>query len=289
MRYTAATAVIALALVASAPASAEDDGGTCPAGGAGLGCGRGALEAQGTWRVVYYHSMTGRGEQVRLLLRLAGVNFEDVRLEKGPGPAGMKTLTMGDASPLVFDQTPIIEHDGFVVAQTAAIMQYIGELFGLDGGTPRERAVAQMITLGSEDMRVSCWYGGDKQSFMYWMGHFERHLRKAAAARDAAGAEHGPFVLGPKLTYADVALFDCVWHVVTKAVKSEWQTLEGVGDLFPRLSALATAVRMVPRLKEYMDRRGEIRPGFDPLAIGYDNVSMYWEREKDTNGERWLR
>ena len=141
-----------------------------------------AFLATGRWRVVYFDA-PNRGEQLRLLLILAGVEFDDERIEKYPGgidkcggstPPSVKLdlmdrlslsrrwhrwrigaalcapdpcafalhvarhrhryrhAAMGDDSPLMFDQVPlIVAPDGTCVVQVAAAMQFAGAKLNL--------------------------------------------------------------------------------------------------------------------------------------------------------------
>ena len=88
---------------------------------------------------------------MRILLAAADVPFVDERLTF---PAGMKPLkheVMGNDSPLLFDQLPmVVSPDGTSVVQTAACMQFIGRSVGLAPADCEMDARALALTLGSE-------------------------------------------------------------------------------------------------------------------------------------------
>ena len=108
-----------------------------------------ALAAATPWKVVYFDAPT-RGEQLRILLVVAGVPFVDERVKIG-GLAELQHATLGDASPLMFDQCPmVVSPDGTTVAQTAACMQFVGRQTDLAPKDPDMDARAMALTLGSE-------------------------------------------------------------------------------------------------------------------------------------------
>ena len=108
-----------------------------------------ALAAATPWKVVYFDAPT-RGEQLRILLVVAGAPFVDERVKMG-GLAELQHATLGDASPLMFDQCPmVVSPDGTTVAQTAACMQFVGRQTDLAPKDPDMDARAMALTLGSE-------------------------------------------------------------------------------------------------------------------------------------------
>ena len=125
--------------------------------------------AAGQWEVLYFDAPT-RGEQMRLLLAYAGLNFKDTRLKKFPSDLDpYRHAAMGDDSPLLFDQCPMVRSpDGTTVVQAAACMQYIGRWCsqhmvaeGLRGLAPEDPAIdarCLSLTLFSEELRNSVFY-----------------------------------------------------------------------------------------------------------------------------------
>eukprot|EP00747_Dinoflagellata_sp_TGD_P194814 gnl/TRDRNA2_/TRDRNA2_62668_c0_seq1.p1 gnl/TRDRNA2_/TRDRNA2_62668_c0~~gnl/TRDRNA2_/TRDRNA2_62668_c0_seq1.p1 ORF type:complete len:267 (-),score=43.64 gnl/TRDRNA2_/TRDRNA2_62668_c0_seq1:34-810(-) len=223
--------------------------------------------ADGAWRVIYYQA-PHRGEQLRLLFEVTRTPFEDVRLVFPKGLTPFKANSAGDATPLAFDFVPIVQHGRHSISTTAGAMQYVGESLGLVPDDVLARAKAVMLVTGCEAMRNEVFYAAytamsrkqqmletfDRAAYGRWLGHFERFLRKEAAAAIAFGKSTGPFVLGSKACYADFAIYDCLTAVWDLGCYGRDEAARH--DEFPRLSALVEAVGAMPNIKAYITRRG---------------------------------
>jgi len=114
--------------------------------------GDGLLMVTEGWRIIYFDA-PNRGECLRLLLTAAGEKFEDVRLAFPAGLAQYKSASAGDASPLPFDQAPIVQHakSGASIGQTAAAAMYIGMETGLAPTDVKQQACAQSAAVGIQE------------------------------------------------------------------------------------------------------------------------------------------
>ena len=85
----------------------------------------------GSGRLLYFDA-PNRGEQVRILLALAGTPFDDVRLKYPEGLNPYKKAAMGDASPLLgTDLCPAVTApDGSHCVGTSDIMRFVGARVG---------------------------------------------------------------------------------------------------------------------------------------------------------------
>lgn len=154
---------------------------------------------------------------VRLVLTHKDVRFQFNDLESVMGTPAHLALHP-------FNRVPILEHDGFRVYETIAIISYIEDAFDgprLRPAAPRDRA------------RMMQWIGAVGSYYYYWfvyhLGH-ERNvfpelgiepdekvvavaLPNAAKALDVLERELGdsrPFLIGEQLTLADFAMLPMV-------------------------------------------------------------------------------
>jgi glutathione S-transferase len=223
-----------------------------------------------------------RGEQVRLLLALAGTEFEDHRMKFPDGKTPLTSLGAGDAAPLAFDLCPIVQHNDpehgeLSIGIVPGSMMYIAEKHGLIPADLLSRTLAVSLVDASEMMRDDIFYGSygqlgkessffnrakarqdieglDTEPYYKWLSHFERYLRrkKAGAEPLTAGNPTGPFVLGATICYADVAIYDCVMGIWAMDLFDEQKGRERS----PLLCQLVQAVANTPGIKEYEAARG---------------------------------
>src|SRR4051794_23497835 len=97
-------------------------------------------------KLTYFDGPFSRGEECRLALHLAGVEFEDNRV-KGPDWPAVKAATP-------FGAVPTFELPGKpVLAQSNAILVYIGRQWGLHPKDDFEAARHEMMMGHVEDLR----------------------------------------------------------------------------------------------------------------------------------------
>ena len=121
----------------------------------------------------YWPTIQGRGEFVRLALEYAGATYKDVARGVNPGtPEFDKAAKKGMADMLQFMAAadlphppfapPFLRHGKVTVAQTAAILLYLGPLLGLVAKSEVKRLWTHQIQLTISDAvneeigRASC-------------------------------------------------------------------------------------------------------------------------------------
>jgi glutathione S-transferase len=201
-----------------------------------------------------YFASRGRAEIIRLVLVEAGVDWQEHPVGKDTPPQGGRPTdfaALKQSGLLPFGAVPVWEEpDGFRLAQSMAIVRYLGGAHGLGGKTSREAALVDQVLGAYEDVRAELrrlvTIDPDRraalreelatQSLPRWAGCFDRLL---ASNRDGTG-----FLVGDSLTVADLAL---------------WYLLELMGDngfqaaaAFPRLGAFAARIAARPRLAAYL-------------------------------------
>ena len=152
-------------------------------------------------KLTYFDAPASRGEECRLALHLAGVDFEDVRVKRPEWPA-VKAQTP-------FGSVPTFELPGKpVLAQSNAILVYIGRENGLHPKDNFEAARHEMIMGHVEDLR------GAIGATLRMADDDKKRVREALAETTipawCATAEKqiaGPFFGGSKIQVADLKLF----------------------------------------------------------------------------------
>lgn len=194
-----------------------------------------------------YFNSPGRAEPIRIALRLAGVPFEDRRVDF----AGFGALKASGALPL--GSVPVLEVDGLVMTQTGAMLRYAA---ALGGGAlyPKDPMEAFIVDSVVDTLN-------DTLSHAMLPSLFERDMEKKLAMRaelaagpmartlsyvdGLVGRSSGPFLLGDRLSIADLVIAAHVNQI-------ESGRLDGITpeylDRWPRLRALAAAYRADPRV-----------------------------------------
>ena len=212
------------------------------------------------YQLYYWPGLQGRGEFVRLALEAAGAPYTDVARGDAAAGQGMPALLhcLQDASaarpPFA---CPVLVDGKQVIAQTAAILLYLGPRLKLVGASEADRLWTHQIQLTIADA-VS-----EAHDTHHPVGtglYYEDQLPEAARAAKAFRMERIPKFLGwletvlernPKgdkhlvggrLSYADLSLF---------------QLVEGLLYAFPKTTRRAT--KKTPRVMALRDRVAQHR------------------------------
>lgn len=238
------------------------------------------------YQLLYWPSIQGRGEFVRLALEAAGADYVDVARGSPALGLGMpallrwledETLVRPSFAP------PILLHGKRVIAQTAAILQYLGPRLGLVARSETDRLWTHQIQLTVADMltEVHDTHHPVSSGLHYHEQRTEalrraqdfRALRlpkflawfEALLARNPRGASH---LVGARLSYVDLSLF---------------QMVEGLGYAFPqalrlalprapRVAALHADVAAHPRMAAYLASARRIAFNVDDIFRHYPEL-----------------
>ncbi|HUM11590.1 MAG TPA: glutathione S-transferase family protein [Myxococcaceae bacterium] len=230
------------------------------------------------YALYYWPGIQGRGEFVRLALEEAGADYVDVgrlpRSKRGGVDAILRVLR-GDLGPHLPFAPPVLRAGDVVVAQTAAILQFLGPRLGLVPDEPAVRLWAHQLQLTVTDLvaeahdvhhplSVELTYEQQKREahraavhfrkerIPKFLGYFERAIERGG----------GSWTLGDRFSYFDLSLF---------------QVMEGLGYAFPRtmrslqprlrrLRAVTEAVRKRPRIAAYLA---------SPRRIPFNNEDVF--------------
>lgn len=197
-------------------------------------------------KLTYFDMAASRGEECRLAFAIAGVDFEDNRIPREQWPALKPTTPFGSLPVLdVPGQPPL--------AQSNAILAYIGRTYGVHPTDPHEAARHEAVLAHVEDLRaaVAVPRGADEAAkkaareqmaattVPTWAGFVERQIGG------------GPFFSGDRPLVVDIKLYMGM-RSFRRGVMDNIPTT--VFDAFPKLIRLYEAVEAWPAAKAWMSR-----------------------------------
>jgi glutathione S-transferase len=212
------------------------------------------------YELYYCAEIQGRGEFVRLALEEAGADYVDVA-RAGKGEEKTMALLNGKRVKHPPFAPPFLRAGKLLIGQTANILLFLGERHGLAPKNEEGRLWTHQLQLTIADfmveihdthhpLGVSFYYEDQKkeakrrtQDFLKnrapkFLDYFERVLTRGG----------GPYLLGRKLTYADLSLFQIV-EGLRYAFPKAMKRLE---KKHPLVVALHDRVAARPRIKAYL-------------------------------------
>ena len=197
-------------------------------------------------RLIYFDAPVSRGEECRLALHLAGVDFDDVRVGRDDWPA-LKGQTP-------YGAMPVLELPGHPpLAQTNAILVLLGRRHGLHPSDDFEAARHEGMMQHVEDLRAAV--GATLR-----MGDAEKKVAREALVVGflpawAAAAERnilaGPFFAGARINVVDLKLYKAVQWLASGNVDHVPATIFAG---YTKLTGVHDAVRDHPGVKSWYAR-----------------------------------
>jgi glutathione S-transferase len=214
------------------------------------------------YELYYWSEIQGRGEYVRLALEEAGADYVDVARKPG-GDAKMMKLMQGGGTPSF--APPYLKAGKLMIGQSANILLYLGEKHGLAPKTEAGRLWTHQLQLTISDFVVEVhdthhpvgsglYYEDQKPEakrrtgdFLEhrapkFLGYFERMLKANKPGK-------GKHLVGARLTYADLSLFQIVAGL-RYAFPNAMKKLE---RKYPGVIAVHDAVAGRPRITAYLE------------------------------------
>jgi glutathione S-transferase len=234
------------------------------------------VPARPEYELIYWSGIQGRGEFIRLAFEDAGVPYEDVAKRRG-GDATVARLLEEPGPWLTPFGPPALRHGEVLVAQTAAILHYLGPRLGLVPEDEASRLRAHQLQLTIADLVVeahdahhpisgSLYYEDQRREAarrapVFVRERIPRFLRYFDRALDSNPAAGGRWLVGRECSYADLSLFQVIAglrYAFPRAMRRHERR-------FPRLGALHDAVAARPRIAAYL--ASERRIPFNQLGI----------------------
>jgi len=199
------------------------------------------------YKLTYFDLSASRGEECRLAFHVAGVDFADERLKR------KEWAERAPSTP--FGSLPVLEVEGKgQLAQSNAILCFIGRTHDLHPADPWEAARHEAILSAAEDLR------GRLGITMEMKDPEQKRLAREELARGymqtwGANVEKqlgdGPFMAGERIHVVDIKLYVLLtWFV--KGVLDHIPRDVFAG--FPRLMRLFEAVKQHPRVVDWQSR-----------------------------------
>jgi glutathione S-transferase len=216
------------------------------------------------YELFYWPEIQGRGEFIRLALEDAGAPYVDVAREPGGMRALERMLRIAGRDRVVVPFAPPILRAGkLVIAQTAAILHYLGPRLELVPASEAGQLTVLQHQLTLADFVVEAhdahhpigsglYYEDQKrearrrseqfvsQRLPKFLNYFEGVLKQGPS-------RHG-YLVGRQCCYADLSLFQ-----VVEGLRYAFPNALGqVARKLPRVMALAERVAVRPKLAEYL-------------------------------------
>lgn len=222
------------------------------------------------YQLHYWPTIQGRGEFVRLALEAAGAPYVDVARgdeQEGAGVPAMMEYLEGPDVPRPPFACPFLVDGRKVIAQTAAILLYLGPRLQLVPAGEADRIWVHQIQLTLADLVVEAhdthhpiasglYYEDQKKEALRRAEDFRRERLpkflgwcETVLERNAGNAAREvPRLVGGRLTYADLSLFQVVEGLLYAFPKATKRVLRKA----PLVAALHAGVPRHKRLAAYL-------------------------------------
>jgi glutathione S-transferase len=197
-------------------------------------------------KLIYFDAPVSRGEECRLALHLAGIDFEDVRITSADWPATKERMPYGSL--------PVFEMSGGpAIAHSNAILVLIGRRNGLHPVDDVEAARHEGMMQHVEDLRATV-------SPTLRMGEAEKKVAREALVAGFlpawAGAAERNITAGPFFGGESIHVVDLKIHMAVRWLnggKVDHVPATVFAD-YPRLVGVHDAVRDHPRIRSWCAR-----------------------------------
>eukprot|EP00457_Paulinella_chromatophora_P014294 gb/GEZN01014698.1/.p1 GENE.gb/GEZN01014698.1/~~gb/GEZN01014698.1/.p1 ORF type:complete len:245 (-),score=30.50 gb/GEZN01014698.1/:149-883(-) len=199
-------------------------------------------------KLYYFAGLRARAEPLRIMYKYKKVNFEDILITFTEWPA----LQASHKFP--FDQLPVLQVDGYMVAESAACARLAATQLGLISSDPFQAAVQDMLYQLGEEMST---LNPVVNSFI--TEESERSKRIATASKKLPFLAEQLHKAGEKFFGGESPLYSDfqIWHHVDLLLLLSINCL----DQYPALKAWYRRVAGLPGVKEYLAERCAPRRG----------------------------
>ena len=224
------------------------------------------------YELIYWPSIQGRGEFIRLALEYAGADYVDVaRLQgRGKGVEAIFQLMSGKGLDRPPFAPPFLRAGKLLLAQTANILQYLGPRLGLVPKQEATRLWVHQLQLTVEDLVIdihdthhpvamSLYYEDQKAESGRRANYFTRERAPELLGYFEKVLQHNPgkrgYMVGRSLSYVDLSMFQLVEglrYAFPKMMRRVEKTIPGLVTLhdkvaqLPGIRAYLASARRIP-------------------------------------------
>lgn len=203
-----------------------------------------------TYELIYWTGLPGRGEFVRLAFEATRTPFSE-----------RSDVDMLKKLPRAPFALPALRHGELLIGQTSAILRYLGPKLGLAGERAEDALWVDQVQLTIMDCAAEAHNVHHPLSPLHYYGDQRQEAARAAKCfrADRLGMflgwfakclneKQGPFLLGEKLCYADLSLFQ-LWSGLRYAFP---KAMERHIEAHPELLTHCRAVSELPAIADYL-------------------------------------
>lgn len=216
-----------------------------------------------TYELYYWSGIQGRGEFVRLALEDAGADYVDIAVQPNGDEKLMAFIERDDLLRPPF-APPFLRDGDLVIAQSAAILMYLGDRLGLSSRSEVERLWLHQIQLTIGDavgevhdthhpLGAHLHYEDQKPEAVRRAKHFrEQRIPKFLGWFDRILARNplgNAYLVGASATYADLSLFQLVEGLLYAFPNATQSFLSNV----PRVASLRQRISARPGIRAYIE------------------------------------
>lgn len=195
-----------------------------------------------------YFNFPGKAEVARACLKIGGIEFEDYRMQREEWAELKPAMPMG--------QVPVLEDDGKVLCQSAAIDRYCARKAGLMPSDPWAAAKADELyaTAGEIGDMFSATFKiqdqAEKEKARQDLVAGPLPAKFAALTKMLDAIPDGQWVGGAKISHGDLAVWGMLSYLQSGLLDGVPTTLL---EDYPRLSAFRQRVASLEPLVPYLD------------------------------------
>ncbi|XP_064594460.1 hematopoietic prostaglandin D synthase-like [Liolophura sinensis] len=197
---------------------------------------------------LYYFNARARAEGIRWLMSLAGVEFEDIRIDRNDWPTKKQEMPFG--------YVPVLEVEGQRLSESQAIARYLANKFDLAGKTDWEKALADQYVDVIYDIlpptRAIRLAPNEEVKAQRTKNFIEvdgpRILANLERCLESSRSE---YLVGDSLTWADVMVASYLDLYIDRITPDFGDLL----DKFPKLQAHLDRIRTVPQIAAFIAKR----------------------------------